>query len=237
MIQVLEIKFDNEGNITQDFIDRDVPQFSHNVQAIRLFVPSEIFEEDGNVTQLVFENNDEEPMISGNCIYEGKTDVFKIYNFKLTRYYTQYLGKLNIQLSVGKIVNNEFASIWESFQFYLNVKKGVKGQDYSIDDPDIALNLQQQIDDINALLLGYGEDQSLTNKVNINSSNLDTKQTGTIYNSNGVVYLASAKDENQRILKVNPDGVKLNYGSDNVDFDILDDSKLITLNELEEILV
>lgn len=237
MIQVLEIKFDNEGNITQDFIDRDVPQFSHNVQAIRLFVPSEIFEEDGNVVQLGFENNNEEPMITGNCVYEGKTDVFKIYNFKLTRYYTQYLGKLNLQLSVGKIIDNEFSSIWQSYEFYVNVKKGVKGQDYTIDEPDIALDLQQQIDDINALLLGYGDDQSLTNKVNIKSTNLDTKQTGTIYNNLGKVYLASSKNENQRILKIDPDGVKLNYGSDNVDFDILDDSKLITTNELEEILI
>lgn len=156
MIQVLEIKFNVDGSIDTDIIDRNIPQFSHKVQRIRMYLPKSAFTGDFNSVQIAFENDDEEEMINGYCEVagirngEGGIDLndYYVYDFEITKYYTQYAGLLRCQALVGNITDDEFVAIWESYKFNINVVKGVKNQDYGIPDPDVASLLSGQINNI-----------------------------------------------------------------------------------------
>lgn len=139
MNQLLEIEFEADGDIAVDIPNRRIPQYSHKVQTLVAKFPASIFKENKTYQVNVnFESPDGNPMITGYATLGECSLLYRSYEFILTEYYTQYLGNLKCAFSVGLVSddNEDFDSNLTTVDFSLEVVKGVKRQDYSINDPN-----------------------------------------------------------------------------------------------------
>ena len=173
MRRILEIEFGADGSIVSDIRDRGIPQFSHNVQTLLMTVPISVFKniEIGKVSfDVAFQNALNEEMLTASAVLSNKTEKGITFSLTLDKYYTQYSGKLILQAAANvRSESNTFVEQWRSRAFELNVLRGVKGQDYAINDPDVAQAIYGSINELASIIL---------KKQDVDSKYIDGNVTG-----------------------------------------------------------
>lgn len=140
MLRKLEIEFDNKGQVSMPIEDNRIPQYSNNVQLIVAKIPKDIM---GSVRLSVENAEGGDLLVAIAKLIDTDID-YNYWQVPIYNIYTQTREQLNCAFQILDDNDNE---IWASESFNLEIVKGAKGVNYTIEDPSVINVLDAKIND------------------------------------------------------------------------------------------